>query len=94
MQITIKPALLAKMIEETVDCDLYAGRKQAALKAAEVPKKVEVLREIMTDKKYMAALAAALTKYINDEDLILEAIAVTPCPVLKGYQKAFKPAVS
>lgn len=72
MQITISDKVIAEAIGYMLDGNLYDNYDAALIKAAKVPKRAELLKTVMADKKFMASMERQMVKYISDADVLMD----------------------
>lgn len=92
MQITINPKIVKRSISEMLECCVYDDYSAAALKAAGVPKKADLVEQLYADPKFMADLTKYLTNYVTDGDVIYDAACDAKCPDLSKLIRACQKA--
>ena len=72
MQIEVSDKIIAQAIGYMLDGQLYENYDDKLLKIAGVPKRADLIKTVMEDKKFMASMARQMTKYVEDGDLLTD----------------------
>lgn len=88
MQITISDKTIANLIGRLVDNQIFDNWDKDVIKAAKIPKRATLVKEILADEKYMKQMGKYLNSYINDADVIYDAICDADCGTLAMYEMA------
>ena len=73
MQITISDKAVAQVIAQMIDCNIFDNYGSDVIKAAKIPKKAELVKAVLADKKFMAGFERYITKYAADLDVMYDA---------------------
>lgn len=92
MQITIKPGLIAQLVDQMVDYTLFDNYDKDVVKTAGLPKKAVIVKEILADEKFLKSAEKYLSEYLNNGDVINDAFHEANCPVLGRYEIACEKA--
>ena len=73
MQITISDKAVAQAIGSMIDANIFDNYGSDVIKAAKIPKKSDLVKAVLEDKKFMAVFERYITKYASDFDVMYDA---------------------
>ncbi len=86
--ITISDKTIKNAVENMLDGNIYEQYDTDVRDAAGVPKKAALLKTVMADEKFMAALAKEISSRVDPEDYLYDYVWDVPCkPVAELLKK-------
>lgn len=78
MQITVSDKLIRSAVRDLLEIQLFTLATPQQRRDAGVPSKDKLVDELMQDPKFMERVAKYLTNYVNDADVISDALDEAP----------------
>ena len=85
-QITVNEKLVKRIVGSYIEDQMYEFTNKD-LKAAGVPTRKQLVEQILADEGFQKALAKRLAVFVNDGDVIHDALDEMPMPALEAVLK-------
>lgn len=75
LTITISDKAIKNAVEYVVENQLFDDWNSETLKRAGVPKKAELVKQMMADEKFIATLGKEMAKHVDNGDLLYDVVS-------------------